>query len=133
MPALLNSKMRRSLLPPGGSIAAAVVVLTSLLISTGCAETKSVRPISISQPGDDTLNCAQLDQQIYVNQVAAVNFANQAAKVEDNNSAFQVGTIFMGLAALGIDLSKEDQIKYRSLRDRNEYLQYLKGAKKCQA
>jgi hypothetical protein len=63
--------------------------------------------------------------------VAAVNFANQAEKIEGNNTAFEVGTIFTLWAAMGVDLSKEDQIKMRSLQDRNQYLLYLKGEKRC--
>ena len=108
-----------------------VAVLASLLACAACAQTRSVEPVAMSQQGDQNLTCTQLDQQIYTNQVAAVNFANQAAKVEGNNTAFQVGTIFTLWAAMGINLSKEDQIKMRSLQDRNRYLLYLKGEKKC--
>jgi len=44
-------------------------------------------PIQMSQPGDQDLTCAQINDQIYTNQVAAVNFVNQAAKVEGSNTA----------------------------------------------
>lgn len=108
-----------------------ILVLLSLLVCAGCAATKTVNPIQMSQPGDRDLTCAQINDQIYTNQVAAVNFANQAAKVEGSNTAFEVGTIFVIWAAMGVDLSKEDQIKMRSLQDRNQYLLYLKDERKC--
>jgi hypothetical protein len=108
-----------------------VLFLASLLGCAGCAQTKSVDPIPMSQQGDQNLTCTQLNQQIYTNQVAAANFATQAAKVQGNNQVFAVGTIFALWAALGIDLSEEDKIKMRSLQDRNQYLVYLKDEKKC--
>jgi hypothetical protein len=107
------------------------LVLASLLACPGCAETKTVDPIQMSQPGDQDLTCGQINDQIYKNQVAGVSFANRAAKAEGSNTAFEVGTIFTLWAAMGIDLSKEDQIKMRSLQDRNQYLTYLKDEKKC--
>ena len=110
---------------------ASVVLLASLLSSGGCAQTKSVVPIPIAQEGDQNLTCAQITNQIHENQVAAVSFATQAEQVEGKNEAFEVGTVFTAWAALGIDLSKEDQIKMRSLQDRDQYLAYLKKAKKC--
>ena len=109
----------------------AMGLLALLLDCTGCAQTKSVAPIQISQPGDERLSCKQINDEIYTTQVTAINFADQAAKVEGNNTAFKVGTIFTTWAALGIDLSKEDQIKWRSLEDRNQHLLYLKAEKKC--
>jgi hypothetical protein len=108
-----------------------VVLLASLLGSAGCAQTKSVAPIPISQQGDQNLTCAQIAQQIRENQIAAVSFATQAEQVEGRNVAFELGTVFTAWAALGIDLSKEDQIKMRSLQDRDQYLAYLKTEKKC--
>jgi hypothetical protein len=121
----------RGALPGARPRLRSVAVLTSVLACTACAQTRSVEPVAMSQQGDQNLTCVQLNQQIYTNQVAAVNFANQAAKVEGNNTAFQVGTIFTLWAAMGINLSKEDQIKMRSLQDRNQYLLYLKEEKKC--
>jgi hypothetical protein len=104
------------------------IALVSLV---ACAQTRTVTPVAITQPGDEALSCPQLDTQIHDNEAAAVQFARQATKVESNNDAYKVATIFVTLAAIGVDLSKEDQIKARSLQDRNEYLQYLKAEKKC--
>lgn len=112
-------------------IAAGLSILAALLECAACAQTKSVNPVQISQPGDQNLTCAQIDEQIRANQAAAVNFANQAAQVEGRNTAFEIATIFTMWAAMGVDFSKEDQIKFRSLRDRNQYLLYLKGETRC--
>jgi hypothetical protein len=97
----------------------------------GCAHTRTVEPVAMSQAGDEALTCGQLNDEIRQNQVAAANFANQAAEVEGKNTTYEVASIFTSLAAMGVDLSREDQIKMRSLSDRNKYLLYLKGEKKC--
>jgi hypothetical protein len=116
----------------GGARAARLVVCAgACLWLTSCAETQTVRPVSMSQQGDEALSCAQLGDQLHKNQLAAVQFAKQAKAVESDNDTYKVASIFVSLAAMGVDLSKEDQIKARSLQDRNEYLLYLRAEKKC--
>jgi hypothetical protein len=85
----------------------------------------------MTQQGDQALSCVQLDDQIHENQLAAVQFAKQARIVDADNDTYKVASIFVTLAAVGVDLSKADQIKARSLQDRNEYLFYLRTDKKC--
>lgn len=131
MSSLVRTMPRRGPWQKGKTRFVSVLLLASLLLSGGCAQTKSVAPIAISQQGDQNLTCAQIADQIHENQVAAVNFATQAEQVQGKNEAFEVATVFTAWAALGIDLSKEDQIKMRSLQDRDQYLAYLKRAKKC--
>src|ERR1700686_3124367 len=105
--------------PRSGARAARLVVCAgACLYLTTCAETQTVRPVSMSQQGDEALSCAQLDDQIHKNQLAAVQFARQAKAVESDNDTYKVASIFASLAVIGVDLSKEDQIKARSLRDR---------------
>jgi hypothetical protein len=96
-----------------------------------CAETQTVQPVSMSQQGDEALSCPQLDDQIHKNQLAAVQFLQQAKAVESDNDTYKVASIFVSLAAIGVDLSDNDQIKARSLEDRNDYLLYLRTEKKC--
>jgi len=85
----------------------------------------------MSEPGDEALSCAQLDEKIHQNQQEALKFASRAKGVEADNDTYKIATVFVSLAVIGVDLSKEDQIKARALRDRNEYLLYLRGEKKC--
>lgn len=51
-----------------------VVIVAALLGGAGCAQTKSVDPIPMSQQGDQDLTCVQINQQIYTDQVAGSKF-----------------------------------------------------------
>lgn len=118
-----------------GSTRAAFVIVLALLLDCGaCASTKSVDPIPIVQQGDQGLTCSQLISQISANQAAAVNFADQARETNNNNEKLHVTELTLPVLPwqeLFVDLSKEDQIKMKSLQDRNQYLIFLKEQKKC--
>lgn len=110
-----------------------IVVFSVLLVCTGCAHTKSVEPVAMSQNNDQNLTCSELDHQIDDNRGTAVNFANRAREVKGDNEKLAVTAVLVsGWAALFIDLSNEEKIKMRSLQDRNQYLVFLKEQKQCQ-
>lgn len=122
------------ILRKGGAQVTCVFVLALLLCCGSCASTKSVEPILMVQQGDQGLTCSQLDSEIYANQVAAVNFSNQARETTNSNEKLHVSEFLnaaMPWQELFVDLSKEDQIKMKSLQDRNQYLTFLKEQKKC--
>lgn len=105
--------------------------LIALALCLGCAA-RPVTPILMSQPGDDALTCAQLDQQIAANQSTAVELLQKDKQVEQGNTAKVVAaTVFSVWLAMSIDLSHEEQIMMRSLYDRNERLVSLKQQKGC--
>ncbi len=86
------------------------------------------------QPGDETLNCEQLKQQIDANRVAAEDFVRKDKQVENANVAKNVGGVipFIGILLVSsTDLSNEEQIKGRALVDRDEQLSYLFRQKGC--
>ena len=99
----------------------------------GCAA-KTVTPVSMVQPGDDQLTCAELDKQIADNLKAAEDFMRKDKQTENANVAKNVGGVIPGLGLLLIastDLSNEEQIKGRAILDRNERLTYLSKQKGC--
>ena len=124
--------MKRRESPPSGERRwLSIAALASLLGCAGCAHTESVEPIAMAQQGDENLTCQQLKEQIADNQRAAMIFANRAAQTQGSNEVFEAVSIFSMWASFGINLSEEDKVKFRSLQDRDQYLLYLKGQKKC--
>lgn len=86
------------------------------------------------QPGDESLDCPALKQQIEANRAAAEDFVRRDKQVEDQNTAkVAAGVIpFVGiLISSSTDLSNEEQIKGRALVDRDERLTFLAKQKGC--
>lgn len=100
-------------------------VLLATLLLAGC-EARSVQPIGMSQPGDDTLTCAQLDEQIAKARADAGHWAERDQSLMTRNTVIAI----VGPPML-IDLSREEQIKHRSALDRAERLEYLKRRNAC--
>ena len=101
----------------------------------GCAA-PTFTPIQMSQAGDDQLNCPELIEQINANRTAADEFVQKDKAVQSMNIAKGVvGVVLFGPLGLAImdssDMSHEDQVKGRSLIDRNEKLLYLAKNKGC--
>jgi hypothetical protein len=85
----------------------------------------------MTQPGDDQLNCAQIDDEIKRNQAAANDLLQRDKSVETGNVA--KGVLLGGglLAAMVMDLSNAEQVNARALVDRNERLTLLAKSKAC--
>ncbi|MBV9992806.1 MAG: hypothetical protein JOZ72_16120 [Alphaproteobacteria bacterium] len=110
-----------------------IVMSASALCLCGCAA-REVTPVSMSQPGDDALSCDAIAQQIAANGAAEAKYRHDDKEVENGNIAKGVGSAapFVGpLIAGSTDLSNEEQVKARSLADRNEQLRYLANRKGC--
>ena len=109
------------------------LMLACALVLCGCAA-REVTSVAMSQPGDDSLNCDALNTQIAANNAAEANYRKQDRQVENGNIAKGVGSAapFVGpIIAASTDLSNEEQVKARSLADRNEQLKYLARQKGC--
>ncbi|HEY2009599.1 MAG TPA: hypothetical protein VGH23_11450 [Rhizomicrobium sp.] len=88
----------------------------------------------MSQPGDVSLSCEALKQQIADNTAAAEKFLKRDHQVEEANTAKQVGGVIpiAGLLLVAsTDLSNKEQIEARALADRDEHLRYLAKQKNC--
>jgi hypothetical protein len=99
----------------------------------GCAA-RDVTSVSMSQTGDEQLSCDAIKQQIADNGTAEAKYRHDDKEVENGNIAKGVGSAapFVGpLVAASTDLSNEEQVKARSLADRNEQLRYLAKRKGC--
>jgi len=109
------------------------LLLACALVLCGCAA-RQVTPIAMSQPGDDALTCDQLGAQMAANGVSEADYRKQDKQVENGNIAKGIGSAapFVGpIIAGSTDLSNEEQVKARSLADRNEQLKYLAKQKGC--
>jgi hypothetical protein len=111
--------------------------IASAVWLTGCAA-RDVTPVAMTQVGDDQLGCPALIEQLKANRLAADKFLREDKAVEAGNVAKGVtGAIFAPIGLLLIlattDLSNEEQIKARSLADRNEQLIFLARSKDCAA
>jgi hypothetical protein len=103
------------------------------LLLSGCAAA-DVTPVRMSQPGDVSLSCEALKQQIADNTAAAEKFLKRDHQVEEANTAKQVGGVIpiAGLLLVAsTDLSNKEQIEARALADRDEHLRYLAKQKNC--
>lgn len=112
------------------AILLAVCVVVAL---SGCAS-KPVTSIAMAQPGDDALDCPAIKQQIADNRVLQAKYARADKQVENGNVAKNVASVipFAGMVAVAsTDLSNEEQVKARSLADRNERLENLAKQKGC--
>ena len=88
----------------------------------------------MEQPGDDSLTCPAIQQQIADNNAASAKYRKADKDVEAGNVAKGVATAvpYVGLLAAGsTDLSNEEQVQARALADRNERLGYLVKQKNC--
>ena len=97
---------------------------------------RPVTPVAMSQPGDDQLSCPALMEQIKANQSAATEFLRSKEGVDQANTAKAVtGVVLFGPIGLLVmnsaDYSSEEQVKARSLEDRNERLTFLTKNKGC--
>lgn len=116
----------------GRIIQALSAVLCSAVVSSCAAKQFAAMPME--QPGDEQLTCVQLQEQRAANEKAAAAFLAKDETVENKNIAKGVASAlpFVGiLAALSTDLSNEEQVKARSILDRNERLTFLSKQKGC--
>jgi hypothetical protein len=112
---------------------AGILLLAGAVSLCGCAA-KNVIPVQMTQPGDETLDCAALGRQTADNEAAAAIFLRKDKQVEQANAAKGVGSAIPGLGlllVLSTDLSNEEQIKARALIDRDERLRFLSKQKGC--
>ena len=121
--------------PNRGNRLAAVPMAVVLLGLTACPA-KRVEPVAMSQPGDDGLGCPQLREQRQANVVAAAEFLRQDKDVAAGNVAKTVaGGVLLPIGLpilLSTDLSNTEQVKARSLIDRDERLAQLMKSKGCE-
>lgn len=116
-----------------GHFSRALVVAICAAALSACAA-KHYTAIPMEQPGDEQLTCVQLKELIAANEKAASDFIKQDKAVENKNVARSVAGVvpFAGiLVLLSTDLSNEEQVKARSIVDRNERLMFLSKQKGC--
>ena len=88
----------------------------------------------MAQPGDESLDCAALSQEIAKNTAAAEDFVKRDHKVEQANAVKTVGSAipYLGLLVMmSTDLSNKEQVEARALIDRDERLEFLAKQKNC--
>lgn len=108
-------------------------VAASAAFLLGCAAAE-VTPVRMAQPGDESLSCEALAQEIAKNTAAAEQFIKSDKGVENANIAKGVGSAipYVGiLLAASTDLSNKEQIQGRALVDRDERLTFLSKQKHC--
>lgn len=119
----------------GGSLSIDVwrAAVLCCLFLCACAA-REVQPVAMSQPGDDQLSCADLDQQLSANEQSEAVLIGQDRKVAQGNVAKTIGGAIpvAGIAIVAsTDLSNSEQVRARALADRNQELSYLSSKKGC--
>ncbi len=107
----------------------ALSLIAGLLALSACAA-RPVTPIAMAQPGDDQLGCAELIRQKQANQRSVDELLRKDKDVETGNA---VKAVVLGglLGTAMMDLSNDEQVRARSLIDRNERLGLLARMKGC--
>ncbi len=106
-----------------------VALLAGLLGLVACAA-RPVTPIAMAQPGDEQLSCGELIRQKQANQQAVDDLLSRDKDVATGNVV--KGVVIGGLLGTAMmDLSNDEQIRARSLMDRNERLDLLAKTKGC--
>ncbi|MDH3445355.1 MAG: hypothetical protein OEN50_15625 [Deltaproteobacteria bacterium] len=107
------------------------VAMGFLLLS---CSVRDAQPVSLSNPTDSSLSCAQLGEQIVANERTALNLVGKQSEVENTNTALTAAHIVSGGGLLWVavlDLSDVEKIEIAALHDRNKYLEGLRKSKNC--
>jgi hypothetical protein len=107
----------------------------TLAVLAGCA-TPHASPVAISQPNDAGKTCQELQSELVSNEASLQQLLEADKQVSNGNAVKVVASAIpiVGLAAAAsIDLSNVEQVKYRSLRDRDDRLRFLAHQKGCSA
>jgi hypothetical protein len=107
--------------------------LFGLVSLAGCA-TPHASPVAISQPNDATRTCQELQSELVSNESSLQQLLAFDKQVSNGNAVKAVASVvpIVGLAAAAsIDLSNVEQVKYRSLSDRDDRLRSLARQKGC--
>ena len=86
---------------------------------------RPVTPVAITQLNDEKISCSDIAAEIKANSAAESEYVRKDKNVEAKN--------FVGVAVFPplIDLSNTEQVKARSIMDRNERLAFLAKSKGC--
>lgn len=86
----------------------------------------------MTQLGDAQLGCAEIEAQFEANRAEAADLLVKANRVSQDNAVKAVASVVVsGWIAFTIDMSHAEQIKMRSIVDRNEHLLHLASKKGC--
>ena len=103
-------------------------ITLALCLAACAAPARQVTPIAMSQPGDEQLTCADLNDKIKANAAAATGMLRKDEQVKTGN----VVKLVFGIVGVSLmDWSDEEKVKARSMIDRNERLTELHRAKGC--
>jgi hypothetical protein len=107
-----------------------LLAIAGALGLAACAA-RTVTPVTMTQAGDEQLSCSQLSDQINVNQKTADDFLQKDKDVQARNVAKITAAAVVPGLGFSKDLSNEEQVKARSILDRNERLTFLFQSKGC--
>lgn len=115
-----------------GQIWARAPAGVALLLLLAACPARTVTPVAVTQPGDETLTCQQIAAQLQEARAAGARYAQADRQVEQRNTAAGVASVFIGWPMLlTMDLSREEQIQLRALADRSERLENLGRTRRC--
>jgi len=111
-----------------------IVAILAILALAAC-QTRQANPVSLSQSGDERLDCASIQVMQQKNREEAARLAKLDEGVAMGNAfavAMSQAWIFWP-AVLGVDLSDAEEIEMRALRDRNRRLAEIGRGKGCRS
>ena len=116
-----------------GMLKRKIVILSSLavLVIGGCAG-REARPISSYRPGDDSLNCAAIDSELYQIKATVVPLYDEAGDKTGWNVGWGlVGALVFWPALFALDLSDAEKEEIRAYQSRWDNLVRLRSEKRC--
>ncbi len=106
------------------------LLILFISLSAGCA-TRIAHPVSISNPSDQNLTCAEIIDQIKANEDDAKRLVGEENSADAQNTAAFVGGLLAWPLLLAMDLSDVEKIEINALHDRSKVLTGLKESKEC--
>jgi hypothetical protein len=106
-------------------------VLISVLLLSACAG-KTPNPIPQHQPGDESLSCSALKQELMDNQTKITNLIPKQNKT-GKNVGLGIAGAFLIVPWFFMDFSDAERIEIQSYQLRDNWLRTLSAQKKCSA
>ncbi len=108
-----------------------ISVLISVVLLSACAG-KTPNPIPQRQPGDESLSCSALKQELMDNQTKITHLIPKQNKT-GKNVGLGIAGAFLIVPWFFMDFSDAERIEIQSYQLRDNWLRTLSAQKKCSA
>ncbi|MES2998263.1 MAG: hypothetical protein V4700_02955 [Pseudomonadota bacterium] len=106
-----------------------ILIGISILLLSACAG-RTPDPVPQHQPGDDSLTCSQIKQELMDNQTKVMNLIPKENKTGKNVALGAAGAFFI-VPLFFMDFSDAERVEVQAYQLRDNWLRILSNKKKC--